>query len=121
VSDPLALDVVVRNILENALAAVTPLGGGSIALSARALNGEVELSVRDSGVGFRPADGARLFERFTRLHPSGGSGHYGTGLGLFIVHRLMHLGQGRVSAHSEGVGRGAHFVLIWPAAQGQRS
>jgi len=55
VSDPLALDVVVRNILENALAAVTPLGGGSIALSARALNGEVELSVRDSGVGFRPA------------------------------------------------------------------
>jgi signal transduction histidine kinase len=121
VSDPLALDVVVRNILENALAAVTPLGGGSIALSARALNGEVELSVRDSGVGFRPADSARLFERFTRLHPRGGSGHYGTGLGLFIVHRLMHLGQGRVSAHSEGVGQGAHFVLTWPAAQGQRS
>jgi signal transduction histidine kinase len=120
-SDPLALDVVVRNILENALAAVTPLGGGSIALSARALNGEVELSVRDSGVGFRPADGARIFERFTRLHPRGGGGHYGTGLGLFIVHRLMHLGQGRVSAHSEGVGQGAHFVLIWPAAPGQRS
>ena len=121
VSDPLALDVVVRNILENALAAVTPLGGGSIALSARALNGEVELSVRDSGVGFRPADGARLFERFTRLHPRGGGGQYGTGLGLFIVHRLMHLGQGRVRAHSEGVGQGAHFVLTWPAAQGQRS
>jgi len=121
VSDPLALDVVVRNILENALAAVTPLGGGSIALSARALNGEVELSVRDSGVGFRPADGARLFERFTRLHPRGPGSQYGTGLGLFIVHRLMHLGQGRVSAHSEGVGQGAHFVLTWPAAQGQRS
>jgi len=121
VSDPLALDVVVRNILENALTAVTPLGGGSIALSARALNGEVELSVRDSGVGFRPADGARIFERFTRLHPRGGGGHLGTGLGLFIVHRLMHLGQGRVSAHSEGVGLGARFVLTWPAAQGQRS
>jgi len=121
VSDPLALDVVVRNILENALAAVTPLGGGSIALSARALNGEVELSVRDSGVGFRPADGARLFERFTRLHPRGPGAQYGAGLGLFIVHRLMHLGQGRVSAHSEGVGQGAHFVLTWPAAQGQRS
>ncbi len=123
VSDPLALDVVVRNILENALAAVTPHGGGSIALSARALGGEVELSVRDSGVGFRSADGARLFERFTRLHPGGGSsGHYGTGLGLFIVQRLMHLAHGRVSAHSDGVGQGARFVLIWPAAaQGQRS
>jgi signal transduction histidine kinase len=122
VTDPLALDVVVRNILENALAAVTPHGGGSIALSARALNGEVELSVRDSGVGFRSGDGARLFERFTRLHPGGGSTHYGTGLGLFIVERLMHLAHGRVSAHSDGVGQGARFVLTWPAApQGQRS
>src|SRR2546430_16659646 len=97
------------------------LGGGSIALSARALNGEVELSVRDSGVGFRPADGARLFERFTRLHPRGPGGQYGTGLGLFIVHRLMHLGQGRVRAPSEGGGQAARFGLTWPAAQGQRS
>jgi signal transduction histidine kinase len=122
VSDPLALDVVVRNILENALAAVTPHGGGSIALSAQARNGEVELSVRDSGVGFRSADGARLFGRFTRLHPGGGSTHYGTGLGLFIVERLMHLAHGRVSAHSDGVGQGARFVLTWPgSAQGQRS
>jgi len=122
VSDPLALDVVVRNILENALSAVTPHGGGSIALSARARNGEVELSVRDSGVGFRSGDGTRLFERFTRLHPGGGSTHYGTGLGLFIVQRLMHLAHGRVSAHSDGVGQGARFVLTWPAAaQGQRS
>jgi signal transduction histidine kinase len=123
-SDPLALDVVVRNILENALAAVTPQGGGSIALSARSLEGEVELSVRDSGVGFRAADGARLFERFTRLHPGEGSGgRYGSGLGLFIVQRLMHLAHGRVSAHSEGVGQGARFVLTWPAAAapGQRT
>src|SRR2546429_8933386 len=122
VSDPLALDVVVRNILENALSAVPPHGGGSTALSARAQNGEVELSVRDSGVGFRSGDGTRLFERFTRLHPGGGSTHYGTGLGLFIVQRLMHLAHGRVSAHSDGVGQGARFVLTWPAAaQGQRS
>jgi len=114
-SDPLALDVVVRNILENALAAVKCAGGGSIALAARATNGEIELSVRDSGVGFPPADGARLFQKFTRLQ-SGGSGAYGTGLGLFIVRRLMELARGRVSAHSDGVGRGASFVLTWPAA-----
>jgi len=114
VSDPLALDLVVRNVLENALAAVHSVGGGSIALSARAADGEVELSVKDSGVGFPPAEGARLFERFTRLHR--GSGHYGTGLGLFIVRRLMDLARGRVSASSEGVGRGANFVLTWPAA-----
>ncbi|MGH8136804.1 MAG: sensor histidine kinase [Steroidobacteraceae bacterium] len=115
-ADPLALDVVVRNLLENAIAAVTPVGGGTISLGARRLDGEVELSVRDSGVGFRPGDGARLFEKFTRLHPGGGSSYYGTGLGLFIVRRLMQLAGGRVSAHSEGVGQGAQFVLVWPVA-----
>lgn len=119
-ADPLALDVIVRNLLENAFAAVTPVGGGRIALAARAVNGEVELSVHDSGVGFRPADGARLFEKFTRLHPGGGSSRYGTGLGLFIVRRLMQLAQGRVSAHSDGVGQGARFTLTWPQAEGPR-
>jgi len=115
-ADPLALDVVIRNLLENAIAAVTPVGGGTISLSARRVDGEVELSVRDTGVGFRPADGSRLFEKFTRLHPGGGSSYFGTGLGLYIVRRLMQLAGGRVSAHSEGVGQGAKFVLAWPVA-----
>jgi signal transduction histidine kinase len=115
-ADPLALDVVVRNLLENAIAAVTPVGGGTISLTARRLDGEIELSVKDTGVGFRPADGARLFEKFTRLHPGGGSSYFGTGLGLYIVRRLMQLAGGRVSAHSAGVGQGAQFVLAWPVA-----
>jgi len=115
-TDPLALDVVVRNLLENAIAAITPVGGGSITFVARRTDNEIELAVKDSGVGFRPVDGTRLFEKFTRLHPGGGSSYYGTGLGLFIVRRLMQLAGGRVSAHSEGVGRGAQFVLTWPVA-----
>jgi signal transduction histidine kinase len=115
-ADPLALDVVVRNLLENAIAAVTPIGGGSISLTARRVANEIELSVRDTGVGFRPTDGARLFEKFTRLHPGGGSSYFGTGLGLYIVRRLMQLAGGRVTAHSEGVGQGAQFVLAWPVA-----
>lgn len=114
-ADPMALDVILRNLLENALAAVSPVGGGSIVLSGRRLGAEVELTVRDSGVGFRPADGTRLFEKFTRLHPGGGSYH-GTGLGLYIVRRLMLLMNGRVSAYSEGAGQGSRFVLAWPAA-----
>jgi signal transduction histidine kinase len=119
-ADPLALDVIVRNILENALAAVSPVGGGSVTLSSSSAAGEVTLAVRDSGVGFRPADGARLFEKFTRLHPGGGSAHYGTGLGLYIVARLMQLARGRVSADSAGVGQGACFSLTWPAAPAPR-
>jgi len=115
-ADPLALDVVMRNLLENAIAAVAPVGGGTVKVEGRRTDDEVELTVRDSGVGFRPGDGVRLFEKFTRLHPGGGSSYFGTGLGLFIVGRLMQLAGGRVSAHSDGVGQGAQFVLAWPAA-----
>lgn len=112
-ADPLAVDVVIRNLIENAIAAVAPVGGGTITLNARRVNGEIELTLRDTGVGFRPVDGAQLFKKFSRLHPGGGNG---TGLGLFIVRRMMQLAGGRVSAHSDGVGQGALFVLAWPMA-----
>jgi len=115
-ADPLAVDVVVRNLIENALNAVAPVGGGKIAVTSRRDGNEVELAVRDSGVGFRPADEGRLFEKFSRLESGAGSAYYGTGLGLYIVKRLMQLAGGRVAAHSEGLGRGAEFRVAWPAA-----
>ena len=101
-------------MLENALAAVKSAGGGHIALSAHATDHEVELVVRDSGVGFAPGEATRLFQKFTRLRS--GAGYFGTGLGLYIVRRLMELAHGRVSAHSDGVGQGASVRLTWPAA-----
>jgi signal transduction histidine kinase len=116
-ADPLAVDMVVRNLLENALNAVAPVGGGKVAVSSRRIGAEVELTVRDSGIGFRPVDEGRLFEKFSRLNAGAAGGAYGTGLGLYIVKRLMQLVGGRVSAHSEGLGRGAEFVLVWPAAE----
>jgi signal transduction histidine kinase len=120
-SDPLAVDAVVRNVLENALAAVAPVGGGKVSLIARAVGTEVELAVRDSGIGFRHADQDQLFRKFSRLNAGAGSSYYGTGLGLFIVRRLMQLTGGRVSASSEGLGRGAEFVLHWPRAETEQT
>ena len=119
-ADPMALDVILRNLLENALSAVAPVGGGTVAFTGRREAGEIRLAVRDSGIGFRPADAARLFHKFTRLHPGGGGSRFGTGLGLYIVSRLMQLAGGRISAHSEGVGQGATFVLEWPASSPQQ-
>lgn len=115
-ADPLAVDVVVRNLVENAIAAVAPVGGGTVSLEAHSDNGEVQLTVRDTGVGFLASDQSRLFEKFSRLHPGGGSTYYGTGLGLFIVKRLMQQLGGRVAARSAGLGKGAEFILTWPRA-----
>ena len=115
-ADPLAVDVVIRNLVENALAAVGPVGGGTISLNGAA-SGRRDRALRARhGVGFRPEDSPQLFQKFSRLHPGGGSSSYGTGLGLFIVRRMMQLAGGRVSAHSDGVGQGAQFVVAWPVA-----
>jgi len=116
-ADPIAVDAVVRNVLENALAAVTPAGGGTVVLTASRAGDEVELRVKDSGIGFKPADQSQLFRKFSRLNAGAGSSYYGTGLGLFIVKRLMQLAGGRVSARSEGEGRGAEFILTWQRAE----
>ena len=78
--------------------------------SARAVqDGEVELAVRDSGVGFRAADSAQLFSKFSRLHPGGRQ--------QLLRHRSGALHRAAADAavrrprqrHSEGVGRGARF------------
>src|SRR5690606_32834804 len=74
-ADPLAVDVVVRNLLENAIAAVSSVGSGTISLTAKRVGNEVELTVRDTGIGFRPHESSELFRKFSRLHPAG-AGRY---------------------------------------------
>ena len=116
-ADPLAVDGVLRNLIENAMSAMKPTAGGAVTISGRLVNGEVELAITDTGVGFEPAQGPKLFEKFFRIDNHGGRDAAGTGLGLFIVQRFMHFENGDVRAHSEGAGRGATFTVTWPAAQ----
>ena len=115
-ADPIAVDTVLRNLLENALAA-TSGQGGRITVSARNDDDEIEVTVNDTGVGFDPHDARRLFDKFHRLDSGDRQSNGGTGLGLFIVDRIMHFEHGRATAFSAGPGRGATFSVIWPAAQ----
>lgn len=115
-ADPVATDGVVRNLIDNAIAALGPMKGGSITVTGRRLGGAVEIAVKDSGIGFEPADADRLFAKFVRLDTSGGRDAAGTGLGLYIVRRFMHFENGEVRAHSGGPGKGATFTVTWPAA-----
>lgn len=115
-ADAVATDGVVRNLIDNAIAAVAPLKGGVITITGRRDGAAVELSVRDNGIGFNPAEAERLFEKFVRLDTAGGRDAAGTGLGLYIVRRFMHFENGDAKAHSDGPGKGATFTVTWPAA-----
>jgi signal transduction histidine kinase len=117
-ADPIAVRTVVANLLDNALRATAAAGGGSIEVRSESAGGQVRLAVADSGVGFPPHEAARLFEKFYRRGDELRRTGRGTGLGLYIVERLMQLERGSVRAESAGPGRGATFTVVWPAHAG---
>jgi two-component system OmpR family sensor kinase len=92
--DRLRLEQALGNLVDNGLRH----GAGQVELSAAALDGRVELHVRDEGAGIPPAFADRAFERFAR--PDEGRSAAGSGLGLSIVKVVAEAHGG--SAHIEG-------------------
>jgi len=99
---------VVLNLLTNAFQNTDKEGHVHIRLYAQD-NGAV-LSIQDDGVGMDSEVLHNIFEPFFTMR-SGGSG---TGLGLSITHRIIEEHQGRISAFSEGAGKGSTFVVELP-------
>jgi PAS domain S-box-containing protein len=106
-ADEHAVESILAQLLENAVK-YSP-DGGRVRVRAIAGRDEIEVSVADQGVGLRPGDETRVFDRFAR----GTSGVKGVGLGLFIVQRLIEAQGGRVAARRNHDG-GATFTFILP-------
>jgi signal transduction histidine kinase len=101
---------VIFNLLSNAVK-FTP-AGGEIDVSATRVNGEVRVSVADTGPGIAPEDRERIFEEFQQSET--GVGHReGTGLGLALSKRFVELHGGRIWLESE-LGRGSTFTFALP-------
>lgn len=91
-ADARRLVQVVRNLVTNALAYAT----SAIAISARAVDGGVEIRVVDDGPGVEPEHAERIFERFYRADPSRSRTTGGAGLGLAIARQLVELHGGTI-------------------------
>jgi PAS domain S-box-containing protein len=101
---------VVLNLLSNAFKFTFD---GGINVSLRQDGATAALEVRDTGVGIPAAQMPRLFERFHRVEDTRARTHEGSGIGLAIVHELVELHGGSISAQSE-VGRGTAFTVTVP-------
>lgn len=101
---------VIANLLSNAIRH-TPKGG-DVYIRARRVNGEVEMSVSDTGPGIQPEDLQHLFERFYRGDPARGRSA-GSGLGLAIVKQWVEAHGGTIDAGNRKSG-GARFVVHVP-------
>jgi signal transduction histidine kinase len=104
---------VIFNLLSNAVK-FTP-AGGSVDVRATQVNGEVCVSVADTGPGIAAGDHERIFEEFQQTD-AGVEHREGTGLGLAVSKRLVELHGGRIWVDSE-LGRGSTFVFTLPATR----
>jgi len=104
------LTQVVTNLVDNAIK-YTPRGG-SVSVEAKRGDGNLLLSVRDTGIGIRVADQKKLFEKFRQLNPNPHQ-EKGVGLGLAIVKEIVELHKGKIWVKSQE-GRGSTFTISLP-------
>jgi PAS domain S-box-containing protein len=107
------LQQVIWNLLSNAIK-FTP-EGGDVRLDVVRRNGVVAIEVRDTGSGIRSDFLPHIFEPFRQAESTTTRVHGGLGLGLSIVRYLVELHGGRISAESEGDGKGATFIVELPS------
>jgi len=109
--DPGSLQEILQNLLDNAVR-YTP-DGGRIVVKAFEREGEIVMSVADTGIGIPKAEQERIFERFYRVDAARSRASGGTGLGLSIARHLVEAHGGRIEVESE-LGRGSTFSVTLP-------
>ena len=101
-----------RNLLTNAISYSAE--NTRVSVTTREIDGIVEISVKDAGLGIPSHDLDRIFERFYRVDPARSRGTGGTGLGLAIVKHVCQNHGGEVTVWSE-IGTGSTFTLRIPS------
>ena len=102
---------VLLNLMGNALQ-YTP-SGGSVTVYVQRQEGEIAVTVRDSGIGIASEHLPYLFERFYRVDRARATGN-GSGVGLTIARHLVEAHHGRIWAASPGLGLGSAFTFTLP-------
>jgi CheY-like chemotaxis protein len=110
--DPMRLTQALGNVLANA--AKYTDNGGHITLHAQRRRRDVEITIRDNGIGIVPEVLPCIFDLFTQLDRRTGRHQGGLGIGLALVRQLVEMHGGTVSASSEGPGKGSEFLIRLP-------
>jgi CheY-like chemotaxis protein len=111
-ADPMRLAQVFGNLLNNSCKYTKP--GGRIWVTAERMNGEVQVTIRDTGVGIPSDMLPKVFDLFTQVHRSRELSEGGLGIGLSLVKWLVEKHDGSVTARSDGPGAGSEFVVRLP-------
>ncbi len=111
VGDERKIKQILLNLLSNAVKFTSE--GGRIAIKAIPVDGSVEISVSDTGIGIAPKDQEKIFKEFRQVGTADAGKHEGTGLGLTLAKRFVEMHGGRIWVKSE-VGKGSTFTFTLP-------
>jgi two-component system phosphate regulon sensor histidine kinase PhoR len=117
-ADRRRLSEVLQNLIDNAIQYTLP--GGSIKVTAAAVDDDVVFAVSDTGIGIPKVDQPRIFERFYRVDVARSREAGGTGLGLSIAKHLVEVHGGRIWVDSE-IGQGSQFHFSVPVFDAERA
>jgi len=109
-TDPVKVKVIVKNLIANALKFTDH---GTVEVAARAGDGGVQISVRDTGIGINAEILPIIFEAFRQADSSSTRRYAGVGLGLYIVRRLLDMLGGTISVET-AESRGSTFSIWLP-------
>ncbi|MEI6639099.1 MAG: PAS domain S-box protein [Chlorobium sp.] len=109
-ADARYLDIVIRNLLDNAIKYVDN-SNGRIRITAFGSDDDVRLEIDDNGIGIAKQDLGRIFERFYRVDKARSRQHGGTGLGLSIVKHIVLAHKGDIEVRSR-LNHGSVFSVV---------
>ncbi|BAU63423.1 putative Sensor protein [Stanieria sp. NIES-3757] len=110
--DATRLQQIIWNLLSNAVK-FTP-DRGRVEVTLKKSDRTVQLQVKDNGKGIEPEFLSHVFDYFCQAENVTSRAFGGLGLGLAIVRHLVELHGGSVTAHSDGIGQGATFIISLP-------
>ncbi len=111
-ADEAKITRVVSNLLGNALK-FTPKKG-KVGIKSKKVGADVQIEVRDTGVGIDPDNLQKIFEKFFQVDSSYTRQEGGIGMGLAIVKEIVEAHGGKAWVESDGLGRGSKFIFTLP-------
>ena len=102
---------VIMNLLDNAIK--FSFVGGRIFLRVFSENEKIQIVVQDNGLGFDSSQKEELFQKFTKMSKLGTANEPSTGIGLYLCRKIIDKSKGKLTAYSDGAGKGAVFTIVF--------
>lgn len=114
-ADAEKLRQVVINLIDNAVKYTTK---GGVTVRLQKVGSKLQFSVSDTGIGIDPADQSKLFQKFFRTDAANEITREGTGLGIYVVQKLVDAMGGKIWFESPGLGKGTSFYVTFNIPDG---